>query len=290
VCGDFHNILGVNRFRSAAFHTAPGGLGHNANTSLQQVSRQCFLGGSDILFDAGFTVNDGTGHWLAWPGAVAPQVAFRPDAAYLFPITRALNPNFKGVIYVAGDVVISGVLRGRVTVAATGNVVIGDDVTYATDPGAGTCGDMLGLFAGGDVIVSDNTINAPFQVGGVNPYRTYDNTSDEFIHAVVLALNIFRVENHDQGADRLDAGGEACQGTAWGRGCLFLTGGIIQFQRGAVGTTGGTGNLKRYAYSQCGLTDPPPYFPTTGYFDRGRLYEVNPVGFDVAALFTMLTP
>jgi hypothetical protein len=94
------------------------------------------------------------------------------------------------------------------------------------------------------------------------------------------------VENYNTGSD--DA--EPCQAVVWGRGCLFLTGGIIQFQRGAVGTGGGTGNLKRYAYSQCGLTDPPPYFPTTGYFDRGRLYEVNPAGFNINTLFAQLTP
>jgi hypothetical protein len=276
VCGDYH---GAN-FVVADDH--PFG-GHNSTQSLQSGTRRCYLGGSEELFDGVFTPNDGTGTWRTWPGAVSALVAARQDGAYLFPITRALNPNFKGVIFVQGDVVISGVVRGRVTVAATGNIVIGDDITLATDPGAGTCGDMLGLFAGVNVVVSDNSINAPINVTG---YRTYDDTRDEFVQAVVLALNIFTVENFDLGAQNA----EACQGVAWGRGCLFLTGGLIQFQRGAVGTTNGTGNLKRYAYNQCGLTNPPPYFPTTGVFDRGRYYEVNPVGFDVAALYTLLTP
>jgi hypothetical protein len=281
ICGDFH--AGV--FRSAAVHPLGG---HNANTALSSASRRCFLGGSPELTGGVFTADDPTGRWLQWPGAVNPTLAaLRPlEAPYLFPITRALNPNFKGVIYVDGDVVISGVLRGRVTVAATGNIVIGDDIIYATQNPT-SCNDILGLFAGVDVVISDNTINAPFQLGGANPWRTYDDTGDEFVNGIVLALGVFTVENYNQAPG---AGAEACQGQPWGRGCLFLTGGIIQFQRGPVGTTGGTGNSKRYAYNQCGLTDPPPYFPTTGRFDRGRYYEVNPVNFNVANLYAALTP
>jgi hypothetical protein len=53
---------------------------------------------------------------------------------------------------------------------------------------------------------------------------------------------------------------------------------------------GGAGNVKRYAYDQCAATDPPPYFPTTGIFARWRFYEVNPVAFDVTALYQSLTP
>ena len=70
-----------------------------------------------------------------------------------------------------------------------------------------------------------------------------------------------------------------------GRGCLRLSGGLIQRSRGAVGLADGTGYMKRYSYNTCGLTDPPPYFPTTGYFSRNRFYEINPIGFDVAAWY-----
>jgi hypothetical protein len=83
---------------------------------------------------------------------------------------------------------------------------------------------------------------------------------------------------------------ELCQNALFGRGCLFLTGGIIQRTRGAVGTSGGTGYLKRYTYDACAYTDPPPYFPTTGHFARTRYYEVNPVGFSASAFFARMTP
>jgi len=282
-CGHYH---ATGDFVVARDHPTSGPDSWTAAVS--NVGRRCYLGGSDSLFGS-FVVNDGTGSWLAWPGTVSGLLAGRPDAAYLFPITRALNPDFKGVIYVDGKVLISGVVRGRVTVAATGGIVIGDDVTYATDPGAGTCNDILGLFSGGDITVADNTINAPVRPTNANNWFTYDESRDEFIHAVVLTLNIFTVENYASGATTA----EACESKTFGRGCLFLTGGIIQKTRGAVGTIGspgGTGNLKRYSYDACAYTNPPPYFPTTGHFARGRYYEVNPVGFDVDAFFASLTP
>ncbi len=70
-----------------------------------------------------------------------------------------------------------------------------------------------------------------------------------------------------------------------GRGCLNLNGGIIQKQRGAVGLTSGQGYIKRYQYNTCAVSDPPPYFPTTGRFARNRVFELDPRNFDVAAWF-----
>lgn len=251
-------------------------------------TRRCFLGGSDSLFGE-FEATDDYGGFVAWTGAVDPAVEAAvgaTEAAYLIPITRRLNPTFKGVIYVEGKVAISGVLRGAVTLAATDDIIIVDDLTYATNPAAGTCNDILGLFAGDDIVISDNTINAPVAPQMGEDYLTFDDSKDEFLHAVSLALDIFTVDNYSGGST--DA--EACETTAWGRGCLYMTGGIIQRQRGAVGTVSGTGNLKRYSYDQCAYTNPPPYFPTTGYFGKGRYYEVDPTGFDIGSYWQLLTP
>jgi hypothetical protein len=283
-CGHYHSN---GKFYVAATHGTSGSDNYKKALTDGNKSR-CYLGGSDSL-NNGFVANDGTGQWLKWPGAVSPLVAGRPDAQYLFPISRALNPDFKGVIYVDGNVAISGVLRGQVTLAATGNIVIADDVTYATDPGAGTCADILGMFAGNDVVVADNTLNTPQRPYGGAPWMTYASTADEFIDGVVLALNIFTVEDYANGPTTA----EPCGSDVTGRGCLRLTGGIIQKTRGAVGTIGyygGTGYVKRYSYDACAYTNPPPYFPTTGHFATGRYFEVNPVGFSVDSLYNMLTP
>ena len=290
-CGDFHG----GQFVTAAEHNVGGNpYGHNGQTSVTNPPaanrpHRCYLGGADELNNPdGFAANDSRGAWLPWPGPLIthPVVQARPDAAYLFPINRGFNPSFKGVVYVEGNVALSGVLRGRITLAASGDIVFADDVRYATNPGAGTCNDALGVFAGGNVIVADNNLNAPVRPASGWDYRTYDDTKDEFFDAVVLTLNIFTVENYNSGSSN----DQACEGKIWGRGCLYLTGGIIQRQRGAVGLTSGRGYVKRYTYDQCAATEPPPYFPTTGRFSKGRFFEVDPVGFDVASYYKMLTP
>jgi hypothetical protein len=137
-CGDWHPGQG---FISARNHPAGG---HDWQVAVTSASRRCYLGGADTIwgaFDAGPDPRGGV--WLPWAGGVSPLVAGRPDGAYLHPINRAMNPTFKGVIFVDGKVAISGTLRGKVTVAATDDIVIADDIEYITDPGAGTCSDRL---------------------------------------------------------------------------------------------------------------------------------------------------
>jgi hypothetical protein len=287
---------------------------------MAQANARCFLGGDPRLVaeermgnpsytaaqqligwggdSSTFTANGVHGKWLPYPGVVDARVLLkRPqDAAYLFPIYRGLNPGTKGVIAVTGTVGISGVLRGRITLYATGTVVILDDQRYATDPsvtnavGAPTvCPDMLGVIAGANITVADNAVNNPPDVStsGSASYKTVDDTKDMFIHGTMMALNTsFGVENFDQGpTDAMD-----CEGTNVGRGCLYLTGGIIQERRGAVGQLSGEGYIKRYAYDRCALSNPPPFFPTTGRFLDNRYYEIDPVRFNITTLFAGLTP
>ena len=96
----------------------------------------------------------------------------------------------------------------------------------------------------------------------------------------------FAVENHNSGPNDESS----CETTVNGRGCLYLTGGLIQERRGAVGTSGGTGFVKRYSYDRCAAVQPPPYFPTTGRFLDNRYLEIDPVGFNVGRLFASLRP
>ncbi len=337
-CGDWHRVTpgGPLKFFPAAVHNTTwfynlmiaGGMSASQASAEQtndlagimtQPGARCFLGGDPHLVavartsalypnaadrqkggdDTTFTPVDAYGAWKLYSNSPDPTVsAKRPDAKYLFPIYRGLNPNAKGVIYFNGTVGVSGVLRGRVTLyAANGNIVLLDDTRYADDPGLGICADILGLITDKDVVVADNAVNTPQQVSrttgsGHHTTTTYwwvdaDDTPDFYLHGVLMALNTsFRVENYNGGPSNA----LSCQGSTDGRGCLYLTGGIIQQSRGPVGLSSGQGYVKRYSYDRCAAINPPPYFPTTGRFNDNRFMEVNPVGFDAATLFRSLTP
>ncbi len=291
------------KFRTAADTNPAGARNAQATTMLSTAGStyRCYLGGDPRLKQESWpNVNanawnavkgDWAGTGVGWrlrPNTMTAPTAgpftLRPDKDYLWPISRAYNPSWEGVIYVNGRVALSGVVNGRITVASPENIIIADDLRQAVDPGsaqAADCASIVGIFSGDSILVGDNTLNVPRQINGANPYRTYDETSEEDIHAVVLALDIFGAEHYDQGPS--DA--EDCNGTNNGRGCLNLNGGIIQKQRGAVGLTDGHGYTKRYQYNTCAVNDPPPYFPTTGRFARNRVYELDPRNFDVAAWF-----
>jgi len=148
------------------------------------------------------------------------------------------------------------------------------------------CADILGLFSGHDIVVADNLINDPIPWLSGKTATHWDPVYDESIDGFILALGSFTAQNFNQGSKNA----ERCAPRDAGRGCLNVTGGIIQAVRGAVGWTSGEGYVKRYSYDQCGASDPPPYFPTTGHFVPGHSYEVDPTGFDIGAYWNLLTP
>ncbi|MGI8548156.1 MAG: hypothetical protein ACR2M1_12635 [Gemmatimonadaceae bacterium] len=243
--------------------------------------------------DTTFTASGPMGSWRAWPaGADASLTARWPaEAPYLFPISRTFNPGSKGVIYVNGTVGVSGLLRGRITLYASGSIAVLDDVRYATDPALNKCKDVLGVISGYDIMLADNTLNDPPDISsGSNVFRNMDDTPDTYLHGVLMALNTaFGAENFAQGAFNASP----CEGSSSARGCLYITGGIIQQQRGATGATvngARYGYVKRVSYDRCALYNPPPYFPTTGRYTDNRYYELDPSGFDVKKLFTTLQP
>jgi hypothetical protein len=314
-----YHYTSTNPYISAT-HPPIGGTAHSvtnhstaATQSLYPTSARCYLGGDDHLtLDTvgtrlinSFRPVDKYGFWMQYTTTPDPSVVAalknpasrvldttlanrQIEAQYIWPLSRQFNPNSKGVIYVNGKVVVSGVVRGRVTLAASDNVIIADDIRYAIAPGSVQClgADILGLLSPGYIYMSDNSLNTPQPWGSGSAYKTYASTSDEFVQGVLLALNSFGVQNYDAGPTSQ----EPCGTTSAGRGCLYLTGGIIQETRGAVGQTNGTGYVKRYAYDQCAFQTPPPYFPTTGRFYRNRYYEIDPVGFSVSGFFSSLTP
>lgn len=294
---------GGNMTNTAANNEAGASLG----AIMQHTNARCYPGGAPQLVavartaaaypnaadrqkggdDTTFTATDPYGSWQQYSATPSAAVAGkRADAAYLYPLHRSLNTNSKGVIYANGSIAVSGVVRGRVTLYATGTVAVIDDLRYANDPGLGVCQDILGIIAGADIQVADNAINTP-QLVTSSTRRNLDDTKDFYLHAVMMALNTsFGVEDYDTGPTNFSD----CEGTNNGRGCLYLSGGVIQVERGAVGQSDGHGYTKRYSYDRCAIMAPPPYFPTTGRFNDSRYYELDPVGFNAKELFKAITP
>jgi hypothetical protein len=69
------------------------------------------------------------------------------------------NAGFNGVILSDGNVSVSGVLDGRLSVASLKDVKVTDDCTYEQNPRFGSSDDQLGLIAANNVVVSDNAAN-----------------------------------------------------------------------------------------------------------------------------------
>jgi hypothetical protein len=152
------------------------------------------------------------------------------------------DPSFNGVIVGNQRVHVAGTLDGRLTIGSMQDVYIEDNVVYERDPITGDGDDLLGLVAEHNVVVADNTAN---------------NNNCEVDAAVFSRLSSFMAENYN---------------TRPVSGELRLLGGIVQDERGPVGTFSGSritsGFSKRYRYDSR-LSDPsvrPPHFP--GFFTQ----------------------
>ncbi len=320
-CGD---AAGGN-FLTAAAHTSgatsPPGHNHsgtvanNQRASLNHATRRCYLGGDPRLTGGVFNVvtpaPGNYGAWIKWPGygAGSAPVALQnrnihPGVGggttggaggmsdYLWPVNRAFNPNFNGVIYVNGSVAVSGVVRSQVTLAASGNILLADDLTYVTAPGSvpdcntngAVSADMLGLLTAQFFVIEDNNLNTPFQAGAAAYVKGFDETADETIHGAVLTLHSVMSEDVANGPDVT----EVCAGSPVGRGCFNMVGAAIQGKNAARMSgsgAGATGWNPQWTYDRCDGIKPPPYFPTTGRYYKNRYYEIDPVGFNVASWF-----
>lgn len=145
-----------------------------------------------------------------------------------------------GALFVdGGNLTVSGTLNGQLTMGTNRNIVITNNITYADDPRLNpNSDDALGIIAEKDVVVSQN---APYNVE---------------INASIMALgNSFIVENWWETP---------------AKGTLTTYGGIIQRERGPVGTFNGStgqklsGYSKDYNYDPRLIASPPPFYPTTG--------------------------
>ncbi len=330
------NGTGTNQFYVAdSVYAATTGSASAKLTAVRTLlstnnTRRCYLGGDPRLFtwatgdtltpDSLLTNTPLAGNRFGWwkkrrTGALASLATVRSgDKAYLIPL--GANANFKGVIYVNGDVAISGRLRGRVSVFATGNIVLADDLLYTNPPGTNctSTGDMFGAIATQNVVIEDNSVQTPFAVNG-KFYGGYGTTTDANYNMFLLAAGNGTSTGNWYGEGVVGPGtpgtstyfpswsgsansswdisaiNQAC-GTA-DNGCVRVTGGLAQ-GRVDYATYWGAGQFgwaEAHTYDKCGAVNPPPYFPTTGRFIASRYYEIDPVwmnGVGIANYFTML--
>ncbi|MHB1328561.1 MAG: hypothetical protein ACYC2K_10205 [Gemmatimonadales bacterium] len=323
-------------FRSAQWiYNNTSGTAYNKRTRVQNVlsgsggtgyvNKRCYLGGDPRLFRSvtGDTLlpdsttantevgsNNG-GRWIrrrlgahASVTTVRSTIASGGDAEYWIPLGK--NPDFKGVIYVTGDVAISGRLRGRVTVVSTGIINLQDDFTYWTPPGTNCSetGDIFGALAVQGIITQDNNLQTPFKVDDVFRGGFDDTPADENYHMFLLSLTNFGSDMESNGTPGYDgptgspaipsSAGETCGGAR--AGCIRISGGIAYARMdwagfrtyGSGSSSTGYGWASGHTYDQCGASNPPPYFPTTGRYLKNRYYEIDPVWLNQIGIGTYL--
>jgi hypothetical protein len=196
------------------------------------------------------------------------EILFNSDGTITYSVWHMTGPNqvwdiaptttpvssLNGLIYVKGDVFISGLVNGQVTLIATKEIYITDDILYADSdaatgqPAPGTS-NLLGLISLDDIVVTDSEAN-----------RT-----DCRINGALLAIDDeFTVEHYASGNPR---------------GTLTIWGSLSEYQRGPVGTLGNssvvTGYNKDYHHEARLLDTPPPYYPVTGQYSLRSWNDEN---------------
>ena len=154
-----------------------------------------------------------------------------------------------------GNVRVKGKFTGQLTLSAQANgvankgkIYFDSSLTYANNPLNGPSNDLLGLCADDSLVITKNT----------------NNSSSIDIQAALFSLN------KGLGAEQYNTGSP--------RGMIRLLGGISQYQRAAVGTLDGSGNVatgysKSYKYDNRLMVQSPPYYPTTGSYEILSWYE-----------------
>lgn len=244
--------------------------------------------------DSTFTAVGRSGSWRPYPGGAIGAFTGSTnrqlvEEPYLWPLHRALNPAFQGVIYVNGNIYMSGVVRGRATVYANNNVKFIDDITYTSPPGAlsNICVNLLGILTGDHAALSDNAINRPKYINSTTggTARFLDDNQDFFLHGVAMSgvsnLNGgFYTELYGVGSHA----GRTCTAlagftTGTSGGCINQAGGVIQRKIYATFAGGWTGFAENRVKDPCLDFDSPPFFPLTGRYKDNEFYEIDPQQF-----------
>lgn len=152
--------------------------------------------------------------------------------------------NYNGVISSSENISMHGTINGQYTIHSEKNIEITGDIRYNQDPrDHPESTDLLGIVSEKEVVIDDDA-------------HRHEGYNDLTIHASIMALNkSFKAENYNHGGKRGD---------------LNLLGGVIQDERGPVGTFSGNsvqnGFNKSYEYDERLLEVNPPSFPRESFF------------------------
>lgn len=162
-----------------------------------------------------------------------------------------------GIISSSEKTWVKGVVNGPITLHSEKDIEILGDIEYDSSPVSDpNSDDLLGLVSEENVILDKNA-------------HSYKGNRDVNIHASIMAMGTsFTVEDYSSGGYR---------------GKINLLGGIIQKNRGPVGTFGGwfgdTGFSKNYDYDVRLRYSIPPHFPRESVFSilswKDRVAQVN---------------
>lgn len=250
-----------------------------------------------------FTPNGRWGRWQRFAGAVPARVAAVADrprqAPYFFPLSKQLNPGFRGVAHVNGNAWVGGQLRSRLTLYVSGAVHFYDDLTYVTPPNTpgqdcnAAEANILGIIAVGRIMVDSSVLHRPQRAlvlsTGNSTFRWLNagGQPDFRLHGVLMSLTNTVGVNGWANGPSLASGN--CLGQATSGGCLAQVGGVIEQSISATWVSNAaTGFAENRQVDQCMLVTSPPYFPLTGRYFNNRYYEMDPARFDAAQVFRQL--
>jgi hypothetical protein len=160
-----------------------------------------------------------------------------------------------GAVFCDDIVHVKGILDGQLTIGASDNIIVTDDITYyGSPPGGGPppdCDDVLGMITDGDIIIEYNS----------------ETMNDCVIQAVMMSLekNI-AAEDYQHYPPR---------------GELDIYGGIIADYAIHLADFDANGNLvsgyvRDYHWDPRVIAMPPPFFPLTGRYYVYSWEEVVP--------------
>jgi Tfp pilus assembly protein PilX len=201
-----------------------------------------FMGDVDSASDAGGLSLDGDYEITFHGNGTLTYQAVNKKGTLTGPLVSYDLSTGNGAVYVDGDVYVSGEVRGKVTLAASSDLTIKGDITYASattgnhsDVGFDKMAitDVLGLIAGDSVVFSK-------ELSEIN------------IHASIIVTEGIFGRSGPTGAFT---------------GAINLFGGVIRYLGG--GNHPQWAGVKNYLYDGRLLTSPPPYFPYSGYEYKG---------------------